>query len=235
MPFGHKIVFQDVSFQYGPNSPSVLTGINLEIKKGSRVGFIGTTGSGKSTLIDLVMALLQPSKGKLRVDDTEITNQNSRQWQMHIAHVPQTIFLSDATVAENIALGTKFEDIDWQRVTEAAEKAQISETIESLEFRYHTKVGERGVRLSGGQRQRIGLARALYKRADVIILDEATSALDPETERNVMNAIEEISDEVTLLIIAHRRTTLAGCDSIVELENGIIRRMGTYEETIGKS
>jgi len=221
--FQNEIVLNNLGFCYQKNAPWVLTEINLKIPKGSVIGFIGTTGSGKSTLLDIIMALLQPSKGSLEVDGVEINENNYRGWQSHIAHIPQTIYLSDATISENIAFGLPKDQIDYKRVVSVAQKAHIDETIQSWEQQYDTVVGERGVRLSGGQRQRIGIARALYKNADVLIFDEATSALDNVTEKAVMDSINEISRDVTILIVAHRISTLKNCDLIVELENGKAR------------
>jgi ATP-binding cassette subfamily B protein len=215
--------------------PYVLKQINLKIAKGSRVGFMGTTGSGKSTLLDIVMGLLQPTDGSLEIDGKTVSLLNHRAWQAHIAHVPQAIFLADSTIEENIAFGVPKDKIDLQRVRQAAQQAQIAESIESWPKQYQTFVGERGIRLSGGQRQRIGIARALYKKADVIIFDEATSALDNETEQAVMQAIEGLSKDLTLLIIAHRLSTLKNCTQIVELGEGSIKRLGTYQEIVTQS
>jgi len=223
------ITLKDLGFRYSPHSPWVLRNINLQIPKGTRVGFVGVTGSGKSTLLDIVMGLLNPTEGALLIDNNAINTQNTRAWQAHISHVPQAIYLSDTSIAENIAFGVPVEFIDLQRVKQAAQRAQISETIESWSKGYDTRVGERGVRLSGGQRQRIGIARALYKRAGVIIFDEATSALDNETEASIMQAVETLGRNITILIIAHRLTTLKNCDQIVELENGGIKVIGSYE------
>ena len=210
-------------------------GLNLSIKKGSRVGFIGTTGSGKSTLLDILMGLLQSPHGELAIDGIKITEENHRRWQAHIAHVPQAIFLADASIAENIAFGIPLTEIDNNRVREVAMKAQVAKAIESWPEQYDTVVGERGVKLSGGQRQRIGIARALYKRADVIVFDEATSALDNDTERAVMEAIESLGDELTLIIVAHRLTTLENCTEVIELEDGRIKRSGSYENIMSQS
>jgi len=232
IPFQRDIVMDKLAFRYSAQTPWVLKDVTLAIPKGSRIGFIGTTGSGKSTLLDIIMGLLQPTEGSLMVDGQAITPANNRSWQVHVAHVPQAIFLADTSIAENIALGTPAEKIDLARVREAARKAQIAETIEAMGQGYETRVGERGVRLSGGQRQRIGIARALYKRADVIVFDEATSALDVETEGAVMASIDNIADEITVLIVAHRLSTLKGCTQVVELRNGSIARIGTYEEMI---
>jgi ATP-binding cassette subfamily B protein len=225
---------EQVVFRYAPDAPLVLQNLNLTIPKGSRVGFVGSTGSGKSTLIDIIMALLDPIEGSLMVDDVPINSNNSRSWQSHIAHVPQTIFLADSTIAENIALGIMSRNVDLERVRKAAQQAQIADIIESWDKKYDTIVGERGIRLSGGQRQRIGIARALYKQADVIVFDEATSALDNDTERTVMKAINSISKEITLLIIAHRLTTLKDCDQIIELSDGQVSKVGSYEQIINK-
>lgn len=233
MAFSREIMLDGVGFGYGKDARSVLAQVDLVIPRGSRVGFIGATGSGKSTLLDLVMGLLEPSEGRLLVDGVEITAKNRRAWQVHIAHVPQTIFLADTTVAENIAFGVPPELIDHDRVREAAARAQIADTIEALPEGYQTITGEGGTRFSGGQRQRIGIARALYKHADVIVLDEATSALDNETERAVMEAIEHLGGDYTILMVAHRLSTLASCDQVVELAQGRIRRTGSYSQITG--
>lgn len=234
LPFRQQISLNQLSFRYSPQTPWVLKNINLSIAKGSRVGFIGTTGSGKSTLLDIVMGLLQPTEGALEIDGQPITAANHRAWQAHIAHVPQAIFLADSTIEENIAFGIPKDQIDHERVRQAARQAQIADIIETWPHQYQTFVGERGIRLSGGQRQRIGIARAHYKQADVIIFDEATSALDNETEQAVMQAIEGLSDDLTILIIAHRLTTLKNCTLIVELGDGGIKRTGTYQEITAK-
>jgi ABC-type multidrug transport system fused ATPase/permease subunit len=232
IPFNKSITLQAISFRYSVDLPWVLKDIQLEIPKGSRVGLIGTTGSGKSTLIDVCMSLIEPEKGALLVDDMTITSENYRSWQVHLAHVPQMIFLADTSVAENIAFGVPIQDIDMERVRESARKACLAEMIESLPLKYATIVGERGVRLSGGQRQRIGIARAMYKQADVIIFDEATSALDDGTEKDVMQAIESLGDHLTIFMVAHRVTTLEKCTLIVEIVDGAINRTGSYQQII---
>jgi len=226
------IRFDNVGFRYASNGPLVLDGINLTIPKGARVGFIGSTGSGKSTALDLLMGLLEPTQGQILVDGQPVSLQHQRAWQRSVAHVPQNIFLADSTIAENIAFGILPEQIDLERVRRAAQQARIAEFIESRPEAYSAVVGERGVRLSGGQRQRIGIARALYKQASVLIFDEATSALDNETEQAVMQAIEGLSEDLTILIIAHRLTTLKNCDLIVKLEGGRIAAQCTYEQII---
>lgn len=234
LPFQKNIRFNNVSFSYPSSNDFVLNHFNLEIPKGSRVGFIGPTGSGKSTALDILMGLLDPSSGSLEVDGIAISSQNKLGWQKHIAHVPQAIFLSDSSIAENIAFGVEPLRVDLSKVKNAARQAQISDVIEALPRQYETPVGERGVRLSGGQRQRIGIARALYKEADVIVLDEATSALDNETEEALMKSIQGLSKTITVLMIAHRLTTLKDCDMIVEVASGGVLRVGTYDGLILK-
>ena len=227
-----SIRFENVGFQYKSNSPWVLDNVNITISKGARVGIIGSTGSGKSTALDLLMGLLEPTRGKIVVDGHTVDPSTQRAWQRTVAHVPQSIFLSDASIAENIAFGILPDQIDLDRVRKAAQQAKIAEFIESSPEGYRAVVGERGVRLSGGQRQRIGIARALYKQASVLIFDEATSALDNETEQAVMQAIEGLSKDLTLFIIAHRLTTLKNCDVIVKLESGKNVSIGNYESII---
>ncbi len=233
--YTREIRLEHIAFRYTPQSPYVLRDICLSLPKGGRIGFVGTTGSGKSTLLDILMGLLQPTEGNLVIDEVALTPANRRAWQAHIAHVPQAIFLSDATIAENIAFGLPRDEVDLERVKTAARQAQISEAIESWSEQYDTLVGERGVKLSGGQRQRIGIARALYKQADVIIFDEATSALDNETEQAVMQAIDGLGDHLTILIVAHRLTTLRNCSQIVELQNGELKRVGSYADIVEKA
>jgi ATP-binding cassette, subfamily B, bacterial PglK len=227
IPFENKIKLQGLSYRYKAKTPYIFESINLTIKKGSRVGFIGQTGCGKSTLLDVIMGLLLPIKGEIVVDSKVITENNCRQWQAHISHVPQTIYLSDSTIEENIAFGIPKKNIDHVKVVKAARLAKIDEIIESWDDQYQTIVGERGVRLSGGQRQRIGIARALYKKTDVLIFDEATSALDSRTEESVMKNIKDLGNEITILIIAHRLSTLKGCDQIFELtkDGALIRQL----------
>lgn len=217
--FKDMITFDDISFRYSNNSPWVLRNVNLSFKKGARVGIIGTTGSGKSTFIDILMGLLLPTTGRLLIDDNQITSQNRRDWQQKISHVPQSIFLADASIHENIAFGKEKDEIKEERVIKVAEKAKIRELLKKSSIESHGGVGERGVQLSGGQRQRIGIARALYKNSDVLVLDEATSALDDSTEREIMNEISKLKDNITIFIIAHRLTTLRNCDRIIRIND----------------
>ena len=232
IPFAKEIKLNNINFRYGKSLPWVLKNVNLSLKKGGLIGFMGVTGSGISTLLDIIMGLLPATEGVLFIDNQIINNQNRRAWQAHIAHVPQNIYLSDSTIEENIAFGIAKELIDHQRVKKAARQAQISKLIEQWEEGYQTVVGERGVRLSGGQRQRIGIARALYKQSDVLIFDEATSAFDNETEQAVMESIDLLEKGLTILIIAHRLTTLKGCDQIVKIEKNNVIHTGTYQEMI---
>ena len=220
--FEKSISFCNVSFKYQTNDPLILDRINIEIPKGSRIGFIGRTGSGKSTTIDILMGLLDPSSGAVLIDGKRLTAKNKIAWQALVAHVPQNIFLADSTIEENIAFGVPQDKINKKRVRYAAEQAQIADFIESKPEGYSAIVGERGIRLSGGQRQRIGIARALYKKASILIFDEATSALDNKTELSLMEAIDGLSKDLTLIIIAHRLSTLKKCSQLIKIEKGRI-------------
>lgn len=234
LQFREEIELCDMSFQYGEGSPKVLKNISLRITKGARIGFVGQTGSGKSTLLDIIMGLLEPTEGSLRIDGVAIKPMNRRAWQARVAHVPQSIFLTDASIAENIAFNGVDEAVDISKVHEAAKKAQLHEYILQLAEGYDTRVGERGVRMSGGQRQRIGIARALYKNAEVLVLDEATSALDSQTEKAVMEALNNLEGYLTVLIIAHRVTTLRHSDFLVSLENGSIKIIHDYDDYLSE-
>jgi ATP-binding cassette subfamily B protein len=213
-----------VSFRYKDDEPWVLQNLNLEIQPGERIAFVGTTGSGKSTTSDLILGLLEPSEGQILVagQDLHATPGLVADWQRRVAHVPQHVYLSDASFAANIAFGIAEDSIDFKRVWKAAQQACIAELIDASSDGYRTVVGERGVRLSGGQRQRIGIARALYKQADLLVLDEATSALDVKTEAEVVAAIEALDRHLTIVIIAHRLSTVKDCDKIFQLEHGQI-------------
>jgi ATP-binding cassette subfamily B protein len=233
--FDESIRFESVRFRYLSDGPWVLDGLSLTIPKGLRVGFVGVTGSGKTTTADLLMGLLDPVDGKILVDNQPICGERLLSWQRTIAHVPQSIFLADITIAENIAFGVPINEIDMERVREAASQAQIADFIENRRNGYHEVVGERGIRLSGGQRQRIGIARALYKKASVLVFDEATSSLDNATEQAVMESIENLDRELTIVIIAHRLTTVQNCDIIFELTSGKVAAKGTYEQLLEQS
>lgn len=220
LTFVDSIWLRDVGFRHAQQNDWIFRNVSLKIPKGSRVGLVGKTGSGKSTLVDIVTGLLSPTEGAIHVDGQQIIESNQRSWQARVAHVPQNIFLSDASIKENIAFGVPRGGIDVDRLRYAVAKAQLTEFVDSLPLKYDTMVGERGVRLSGGQRQRIGIARALYKRADVIIFDEATSALDMVTEEAVMRSIDDLDKDLTIFIIAHRVTTLKNCTLIVRVGGG---------------
>ncbi len=230
--FARSIELVAIRFRYSAEGPWVLDGLDLAIPRGVRIGFVGATGGGKSTAMDILMGLLRPTEGEIRVDDEALVGSRIRAWQRTIAHVPQSIYLADASVAQNIAFGVPRAAIDIERVKRAAHQAQIADFIESRPGGYDDLVGERGVRLSGGQRQRIGIARALYKQACILVLDEATSALDNLTEQSVMDAIEALDRELTILVIAHRLSTVRRCDTIVQLEKGRITAHGTYEQLL---
>ena len=215
--YNKNIEIKDLNFRYKSDTPWILKNVNITIAKGARVGFIGETGSGKSTLLDIVMGLLPPTSGSISIDGKIINDRSNLAWRKRIAHVPQYIYLTDDTIVSNIAFGISKNEIDYNKIQSAAKIAQIHELINTWKDGYQTIVGERGVKLSGGQRQRIGIARALYKKSDVLILDEATSALDNITEQKVMNGIDSLNQNLTILIIAHRVSTLNNCDTIVKL------------------
>jgi ATP-binding cassette, subfamily B, bacterial PglK len=229
---GTLLKLADVSFRYSPEGPWVLRHLNFEVASGERIAFVGSTGSGKSTCSDLILGLLEPSQGKLLVEGADLHSTQGlvQAWQERVAHVPQHIYLSDASFAANIAFGIPENQIDLERVRHAATQACIAELIEANPEGYNCFVGERGVRLSGGQRQRIGIARALYKRADLLVLDEATSALDNRTESEVVRAIEALDRNITLILIAHRLSTVQRCDRIVVIEKGVITGIGNYDQ-----
>ena len=222
--FENKIDFENVSFQFQADSPLVLKELNFSIAKGQRIGLAGPTGSGKSTSVDLLMGLLLPSTGVISVDDIPLVGKARLQWQKNIAHVPQDLYLMNASFAENIAFCKVPDDIDLQRVEKAAKLAHIHDFIADKPKGYQSLLGERGVQLSGGQRQRVGIARALYRSASVIVLDEATSSLDAEMEAAVMSSIENIDRNMTIIMIAHRISTLKNCDLIYKFEHGCITK-----------
>jgi ATP-binding cassette, subfamily B, bacterial PglK len=233
--FQKTVQFNAVRFRYSENSHWVLNDISLTIRKGERVGIVGSTGCGKSTLMDLLMGLLIPTEGKILIDDQVMSQNQIRAWQSNIAHVPQSIYLTDGTIAENIALCLEPNDINMKRLQEVTCQAQIAEFIESQPRKFDSQVGERGIRLSGGQSQRIGIARSLYKQASILVFDEATSALDNTTEKEVMSSIEGLKRDLTILIISHRITTVRHCDVIVELDRGRVVAQGTFEQLIQNS
>ena len=222
--FHRSIRFEQVSFAY-PVGAQVLHDVDFTIRKGERIGIAGTTGSGKSTLMDLLLGLLDPSSGAILIDDRLLDDNLRAGWQAEIAHVPQAIYLADDTLAANIAFGTQADEADLARIEAAARSAGIADFIATLPDRYLSMTGERGIRLSGGQRQRIGIARALYKNASVLVFDEATSALDTRTEQGIMKSVAGLASDITIIMIAHRLTTLKDCDRIIHLEAGRIDRV----------
>ncbi len=228
------IRLKNVSYKYPLSSNLSLNNINLDIHKGQTVGFIGTSGAGKTTLINVVLGLLKPTSGEIIVDETNIY-ENLRCWQDQIGYVPQSIYLSDESLKSNIAFGIREQDIDQGLINKAVQMANLSEFINTLADGIETIVGERGTRLSGGQQQRIGIARALYHQPPILVLDEATSALDAQTEKEVMEAIQMLHGQKTILIVAHRLTTVEGCDVIFRLENGELQAAGTYMEIVQKN
>ena len=227
-----SITLKDIKFNYPNKSRPAVDGVTMTIPANGVVGLVGSSGSGKSTLIDLLLGLLVPQQGKLCIDDICITEDNKRAWQNTLGFVPQSIFLSEGSIAENIAFGLPAAEIDIQQVNKAIELAHLTELMKQLPEGMNTKVGERGVQLSGGQRQRIGIARALYHEADVLVFDEATSALDGITEKIVMDAIHEFSGKKTIIMIAHRLKTVQKCDIIYFMAQGKIIDSGTYEHLV---
>lgn len=215
-----ELILENINFRYSPDLPDALSGITIKILNGDRIGIVGETGGGKSTLVDIIMGLLLPTEGKMFFNGEEMNENNINTLQDCISHVPQNIYLADATIEKNIAFGVDKGDIDLDRVTSAAKTAQLHDFIVNLPDKYSTRVGENGAFLSGGQKQRLGIARALYRNSSFIIFDEATSALDAKTEMKVMQAIDNLGEEKTILMIAHRTTTLSNCSKIIKIENG---------------
>lgn len=231
-----SVNIKNLSFSYTESKNLALKNINISIPLGSKIGLVGYTGSGKTTLVDIFLGLLKPGQGDVFVDENKIDLSNIREWQNSIGYVPQQIYLSDQTIAENIAFGLSMDELNLNRVKKVAKIARIDEFISSeLEEGYNTKVGERGVRLSGGQKQRIGIARALYNKPSLLILDEATSALDNITEKAVMDSITDEFKNLTMIIIAHRLNTVRMCNCIHLLNNGEIVSSGTYEQLLSSS
>ena len=231
--FKKTINLKNVSYNYPNSTRQVLKNIDLSIPAKSTIGLIGATGSGKTTTVDIILGLLEAQKGTLQVDDKIITKHNSRSWQRLIGYVPQQIYLSDDTIAANIAFGISPKDLNQSAVEKASKIANLHNFVmDELPEKYQTTIGERGVRLSGGQRQRIGISRALYHNPKVLILDEATSALDNQTEQAVMDAINNLDKKITIILIAHRLNTVKNCDKIFLLEKGQLKNEGTFKELI---
>mgnify|MGYP001283363867 CR=1 FL=1 len=219
LDFNKSILLKDISYCYDKGQPNILNSISLEINRGDKIAIKGETGSGKSTLANIISGLLKPTKGKILIDGVEITKQNETNWQKNISIVPQSIFLNDASISENIAIAENLNEIDIDKVKKSAKLAYIDRFIENLPNKYNEEVGERGVRLSGGQRQRIGIARALYRNSKLIILDEPTNALDAETENLLMNSITNLKGDITVIMISHNNSSLSFFDKIIDLNN----------------
>ncbi len=236
MILNENITLKNICYNYPKASKTSLKNINFSIQACSTVGLVGATGSGKTTTVDIILGLLEPQKGRLEVDGKKIDKNNLRSWQQTIGYVPQQIFLSDDTIAANIAFGTDPKDVNQEAVKYASKIANLHEFVTNeLPLQYKTKIGENGIRLSGGQRQRIGIARALYYDPQILILDEATSALDNLTERAVMEAVQKLKKNITIILIAHRLSTVKNCDNIFLLEKGELKEQGTFEELIQNS
>lgn len=229
------IELNNIVYRYPNSNEPAINGLKLTIPAGSIVGLVGSTGSGKTTTVDLILGLLEPQEGTLCIDGQTVNSSNRRQWQKSIGYVPQHIYLADDTVAANIAFGLPPEMVDQHAVERAAKIANLHDfVLQNMPQGYSTMVGERGVRLSGGQRQRIGIARALYHNPSVLVLDEATSALDNITEHAVMDAINNLGHNITIILIAHRLTTVRQCDQIYLLDHGLLKASGTYEELLAQ-
>lgn len=231
--FNNKLELNAIQFTYPNTNKSTIDNLDLHIKRNTTIGFVGMTGAGKTTIVDIILGLLQPKSGQMLLDSMVVDNNNRYYWQQKIGYVPQSIFLCDDTVAKNVAFGIPEQDIDMNAVKRAAKIANIHDFIEKdLENGYNTIVGDRGIRLSGGQRQRIGIARALYHNPEVLVLDEATNALDNMTESVIMEAIQPLAHQKTIIIVAHKLSTLRECDQIFVFEKGKLHASGTYDELI---
>ena len=234
LTFQEKVTLENISFRYDLANKHVLQSVDISILKGQKIGIIGQSGGGKSTLIDIIMGLLEPTSGKLIVDGVEINSSNSSAWQKNIAHVPQNIFLVDGSVAMNVVLSTPKNEVDANLLKNSLRLAGLEKDVDQWPLKTDTPVGEGGIGLSGGQRQRIGIARALYKQASILFLDEATSALDNATENSIIQGVSKMDASTTIFIIAHRITTLAFCDYIMEIKDGGISRIVSYEQLMSE-
>ena len=233
-PFAKQLELKDVSFRYPTAATPSLQDVSLVVKRGEAVGFVGPSGAGKSTLVDVILGLFAPTSGVVSVDGSDV-HQNLRNWQNQIGYVPQAIYLTDDTLRRNVAFGLNDENIDDDLVCEAIHLAQLQEFVSTLPDGLETVVGERGVRLSGGQRQRIGIARALYHKPSVLVLDEATSSLDTPTEHGVMQAVQALQGSKTVIIVAHRLSTVEYCDRLYRIEDSRITEEGTFAEVVQRS
>ena len=230
--FNEAIVLENICFSYDINSKPILNNLNIRLNKGMKIGLVGETGSGKSTFLDILMGLLTPTSGKIKIDNNPISENNLTKLHSLIAHVPQNIYLADASISENIAFGIDQNKIDIPLVERVADEALVKKFLDDQGSNLDSGVGERGIKLSGGQRQRIGIARALYKRSGLIIFDEATSSLDEQTETEIMDTIYNLDNELTIVLVAHRISTLKRCDEIYEMKNGSLKSIGTYDDLL---
>jgi ATP-binding cassette, subfamily B, bacterial PglK len=236
LTFDKKITLNHIRYNYPNSSTEVIKDISLSIAAYSTIGIVGPTGSGKTTIVDIILGLLEPKKGTLEIDNTIINKENTRSWQRIVGYVPQQIYIADDTIAANIAFGVDYKDINQEALEQAAKISNLHEfVINELPLQYKTKVGERGVKLSGGQRQRIGIARALYHKPQLLIMDEGTSSLDNITEYIIMETLNKIKTDFTIILIAHRLNTVKDCDNIFVLENGQVKEQGSFEELIKNS
>ncbi|NRA15632.1 MAG: ABC transporter ATP-binding protein [Oceanospirillaceae bacterium] len=235
MHLNYSIRLENVEFTYHGSTVNAINGLSLTIPAKNTIALVGESGSGKSTVIDLILGLLEVTSGSIQVDGVELNEDNRRSWQNCIGYVPQSIYLVDSSIVANIAFGVEPEKVDMTAVLRAGKIANLHDFVSELPEGYYTAIGERGVRLSGGQRQRIGIARALYHKPDILVLDEATSALDGLTEKSVMEAVNNLSHDLTIIIIAHRLTTVRKCDQIYYLDKGKVLAQGTYDELVCKS
>ena len=226
------ISFDNVTFKYPSKEEPAITQLNIKIPLNSMIGIVGSSGAGKSTLVDILLGLIHPQQGRLKSDNTIINKENCRAWQNNFSYVPQSIFLSEMTIAENIAFGTLYKDIDFEKLKKVIKLAQLNDFVENLDENINTKIGERGIKLSGGQRQRLGIARALYKTSNIIVFDEATSALDGITEKLIMESILKLKGLKTIIIIAHRYKTVEECDHIFFINKGKLVDQGSFEKLI---
>jgi HlyD family secretion protein len=230
-----QITFENVTFTYPGSREPVLKALNMSIPANSVVGIVGSSGAGKSTLIDILLSLIDPQQGHLKIDGVTVNGENRRSWQNTVGFVPQAIFLSEGTIAENVAFGIPENHIDLEKVQKALKLAHLTELVQGFEKGMNTTVGERGVQLSGGQRQRIGIARALYNEAKILVFDEATSSLDGITEKTIIDAIHDFSGKKTIIMIAHRIKTVQKCDQIFLVDKGQVVDQGTYQELMKKN
>ncbi len=231
MPF-NSITLDNISFSYSPEDPNAINNISLSIKKGEAIGIIGQSGSGKSTLMDILLGLLTPQNGSIKLNDIELNDRNVASWVKQVAYLPQEIFITDDTIKNNVALGTREEEIDETKVWIALEKSNLSQFVNSLPQKIDTKLGDRGSRLSGGQKQRIAIARGFYYERNVLVMDEATSALDNQTEHEIVEEIKRLKGEKTIIVVAHRLSTLKYCDRIYRLSEGTIVEEGSYSKVV---